>query len=106
MGGWLERSVLLGLGVLTITRDRVKEFVGKLVESGEVKAEEAPGVINRLVAQGEAEREELRRVVREEMDRIRASLPVVSRKDIEELGRKIDELTARIDDLAPDKAAK
>lgn len=106
MAGWLERSVLLGLGVLTITRDRVKEFVDKLVETGEVKAEEAPGVIDRLVARGEAEREELRRVVRQEMDRVRANVPVVSRKDIEELSYKIDGLTAQINDLARDKAAK
>jgi len=46
MTGLLERSLLLGLGVLTLTRDKVREFVDKLVEEGEVRPEEAPSVIN------------------------------------------------------------
>jgi polyhydroxyalkanoate synthesis regulator phasin len=36
---WLERSLLFGLGLLTVTRERVVQFVDKLVEEGEVRAE-------------------------------------------------------------------
>jgi len=31
---WLERSLLFGLGLLTVTRERVVQFVDKLVEEG------------------------------------------------------------------------
>jgi polyhydroxyalkanoate synthesis regulator phasin len=65
MAGLIERSLLLGLGVLTLTRDKVKQFVDKLVEEGEVKPEEAPSIIDKLVTRGETEREELRKLVRE-----------------------------------------
>lgn len=106
MAGLIEKSVLLGLGVLTLTRDKVAQFVDKLIEEGEVKPEEAPGIIDRLVARGEAEREELRRVVKQELDKARASVPRASRKDIEELSQKIDELAARIDELAGKGPAK
>jgi len=102
MAKWIEKSLLLGLGVLTLTRDRVVRFVDKLVEEGEVRPEEAPGVIDRLVARGEEEREELRRVVRQELDRVTP----VSRQDIEELNRKIDELAARVEELASRKGTK
>ncbi|RLC63232.1 MAG: hypothetical protein DRI80_04400, partial [Chloroflexota bacterium] len=102
----LERSLLLGLGVLTLTRDKVREFVDKLVEEGEVRPEEAPSVINKLVARGEKEREELRKLVREELDKARASMPVVSRKDIEDLSQKIDELAAKVEELAGKRTTK
>nr|HID12266.1 DUF47 family protein [Anaerolineae bacterium] len=102
MAGLIERSLLLGLGVLTLTRDKVKQFVDKLVEEGEVRPEEAPSVIDRLVARGEKEREELRKLVRQELDRL---IPV-SRQDIEELNRKIDELAVQVEKLAGKKAAK
>ena len=132
MAGWLEKSLLLGLGVLTLTRDKVREFVDNLVEAGEVEAEEAPGIVDRLVAKGEEERKAMRRVVREEMDKIRGSMPVVSRKDIEEvrriareemekirssvpvvsrkdvedLSQKIDALTTQVNELAGDKTSE
>ena len=58
------------------------------------------------VARGEAEREELRRVVKQELDKARTSVPRASRKDIEELSQKIDELATRIDELAGKMSAK
>ncbi len=103
MAGLIERGMLAGLGVLTLTRDKVKQFVDKLVEEGEVKPEEAPGIVDRLVTRGETEREELRKLVRDELNKARF---VVSRKDVEALSQKIDELTARIEDLAGRKPAK
>ena len=103
MDGLIERGMLAGLGVLTLTRDKVKQFVDKLVEEGEVKPEEAPGIVDQLITRGETEREELRKLVRDELDKARF---VVSRKDVEALSQKIDELTARIEDLAGRKPAK
>ena len=102
----LEKSILLGIGVLTLTRDRIVQIVNNLVEEGEVKPEEAPNIVDRLVARGEEEREELRRLLRDELDKARASVPVISRKDIEELSQKIDELTAKVEKLAGKEPAK
>jgi len=81
MVGLIEKSVLAGLGVLTLTRDK-------------------------LVARGEAEREELRKLVREELDKARASVTPVSRQDIEELNRKLDELAAQVEKLAKKKTTQ
>jgi polyhydroxyalkanoate synthesis regulator phasin len=106
MAGLVEKSLLLGLGVLTLTRDKVVQFVNRMVEEGEVKPEEAAGIVDRLVTRGEEEREELRKMVERELDRVRTGMPLASRKDIEELSHKIDDLAARIDELAGQKAAK
>jgi polyhydroxyalkanoate synthesis regulator phasin len=102
----IERSVLLGLGVLTLTRDKVVQAVNSLVEEGEVKEEEAPTIVDKLVARGEEEREALRKLVRDELDKLRVNMPMASHKDVEELGRKIDELSARVDELAGKKPEK
>ena len=106
MTGLIEKSMLLGLGVLTLTRDKVDQFVDKLVEEGEVKPEEAPSIVDRLVTRGKEEREEMRRLVREELDKRNIGVPRASRKDIEELTQKIDDLATRIEELAGKKPAK
>ncbi len=93
---WLERTLLFGLGLLTVTREKVVQFVDKLVEEGEVRAEEAPKVVERLVARGEEERDALRKLIRDEM----ARWAPPSRQDVEDLKRKVDELAARVDELS------
>ncbi len=103
MARLIEKGLLLGLGVLTLTRDKVSKTVNELVEEGEVKAEEAPSVIERLVNRGEEEREELRKIVREEMDKVRANVPLATRRDIEELSQKIDNLAAQMSESAAEK---
>ena len=100
MAGLLEKSVLLGLGVLTLTRDKVVQVVNKLVEEGEVEADEAPTIVDRLVARGEREREEIRKLVRQELDKMHARAPMASRQEIEALNQKIDALIARVEELA------
>jgi polyhydroxyalkanoate synthesis regulator phasin len=102
----IEKSMLLGLGVLTLTRDKIVQAVNSLVEEGEVMAEEAPSIIDKLVARGEEEREELRKLMRDELDKLRISAPMASRKDIEALSQKIDDLATRIDELAGKKSGK
>jgi polyhydroxyalkanoate synthesis regulator phasin len=102
MTGLIEKGLLAGLGVLTLTRDKVVQFVSKLVEEGEVKQEEAPGVIERLMARGEEERGELRKLIRQELDR---ATPI-SRRDIEELNSKVEVLTAQVEKLTSKKAVQ
>ena len=94
MAGVLEKGLLLGLGVLTLTRDKVVQVVDKLVEAGEVKPEEASTVIDKLVSRGHEEREALREMVQQEMDKLQISPPWVTRSEFEALQKKIDELTA------------
>lgn len=98
---WLERSLLLGLGLLTVTGEKVVQLVNKLVEEGEIRAEEASKIVERLIARGEEEREALRKLIQEEV--ARWSLP--SRQDVEDLKRKVDELTARVEELSQARQA-
>ncbi|MEA3397485.1 MAG: hypothetical protein U9R05_08490, partial [Chloroflexota bacterium] len=67
-----------------------------------VKPEEAPGIMDKLVTRGETEREELRKLVRQELD----PLTPVSRQDMDELNRKVDALAAQIEKLAGEKPKK
>ncbi len=94
MTGLLEKTMLLGLGVLTLTRDKVKSAIDELVEEKEVEPEEARRLIDALVDKGEEEREELRRMIRQEMDKVKP----ITRKEFNELSQKIDDLMARMEE--------
>ena len=106
MARLIEKGLLAGLGALTLTRDKVIQVVNELVEEGEVKPAEAPGIIDKLVTRGKQEREELRKLVRQELDKAHVGRPLASSRDIEELSQKIDELAAKVEGLAGKKSAK
>jgi polyhydroxyalkanoate synthesis regulator phasin len=102
MANLLERSVLLGLGVLTLTRDKVKQAVDELVEEQEVPPEEARQMVDALVAKGEEERDKLREMIRQEM----GSVKPVTRKEFEKLHQSVEELHAKLDAMAEENEAE
>jgi polyhydroxyalkanoate synthesis regulator phasin len=102
MANLLEKTLLMGLGVLTLTREKISEAVNELVAEEELKAEEAGRLVDALVSKGEKERQALRDIIRQEVDRV---IPV-TRKELEALNQKIDALTEQVGQLAEEKSAQ
>lgn len=95
MTNFVERTFLLGLGVLTLTREKVASTVEDLVEAGELEARESRQLVDKLVAKGEEEREELRKLIRQEMERARGMKPV-SRQEFEDLIERVEGLEQQV----------
>lgn len=96
MASILEKTLLMGLGVFTLTRDKVREAVNELVEQEGVEPEEAEKLTDALMRKGEEEREELRDLIRDEVRRVTP----VTRREFEALNQKVDELGEKVDQLA------
>lgn len=96
MASILEKTLLMGLGVFTLTREKVREAVNELVQDEGVEPEEAQKLADALVAKGEEERRELRDMIRKEV----RSVTPVTRKEFEALQLEVDELTEKIDHLS------
>jgi polyhydroxyalkanoate synthesis regulator phasin len=98
----LERTLLMGLGVLTLTREKISEAVNELVAVEEVEPEEAPKLVDALVAKGETERQALRDIIRQEVDRLKP----VTRKEFNALNQRLDALAERVEQLAEKMVAE
>ena len=96
MANILEKTLLMGLGVFTLTREKVREAVNELVEKEGVEPEEAEKLADALMAKGEKEREELRDMVRREVERVRP----VTRNEFEALKQQVEDLAVKIEQLA------
>lgn len=96
MASILEKTLLMGLGVLTLTREKVSEAVNELVADEEVEPEEAGKLVDALVSKGEKERQALRDIIRQEVDRVKP----VTRRELEALSQQVDALTHRVEELA------
>jgi len=88
----VEKGVLMGWGVLSLTRERAQTIIDDLVKRGEARKEDVHELVDRLAAQGEKEREALRNLVRDEITAVldKANLP--TKKDLAAIEKKIDKL--------------
>lgn len=73
-----EKTLLIGLGMIALAREKVDEIARK----GEDYRKE-------LISRGEKQREEIRKVVREELQKAFSELGLATKADIEELSRRL-----------------
>ena len=86
------RSVLAGVGLLSLTREKAEEFVDGLVDKGETKREDAKDLVDRLAKRGEEERTAMRELVRNEVSAAISDMGLVTQKDIKKLTASIEAL--------------
>ena len=102
MTNLIEKTWFLGLGVLTLTRDKVTEAVDELVQTGKVEAEESRELIDELMEKGQAEQAELRALVDREIKKLHGKVAPVSRDDFDALRQEVADLKACLEEIAGD----
>jgi polyhydroxyalkanoate synthesis regulator phasin len=89
---FLERGFLATVGVLSLSREKIQEAVDQLVARGELNFDEGKKLVENLVKRGQEERESMRSLVRQEVQKVVGELDLVSHKDFEVLNEKLDGL--------------
>lgn len=92
---FLKKGLHLGIGAVSITRDKAEQLAQEMVKKGEITADEAKGLADQLVQRGEEERKNLRETVRHEFDKLRNEFKFVSKEEYERLEQRVKELEAK-----------
>lgn len=90
MFDFLERGFLATVGVLSLSREKIQETVDQLVARGELNLDEGKQLVDKLVKRGQEERETMRGLVRQEVQKVVGELDLASHKDFEALNDKLD----------------
>ncbi len=84
----LEKGLLAGIGLLSMTREKAEKMIDELSEEGEVQKGEVKKWVEQLASRGEEEREALRKLVREELKKALDEVGIATKEDIEKLMEK------------------
>ena len=95
MFDFFQRGFLATVGVLSLSREKVQEVVDQLVARGELNLDEGKQLVDKLVKRGQEERETMRNLVRQEVQKVVGDLDLVSHKDFEVLNEKLDSLLTK-----------
>ncbi|HEX3032507.1 MAG TPA: hypothetical protein VHS59_09735 [Bacillota bacterium] len=88
----INKSLLFGMGILSITKEKAENLVNELVEKGEVGKEEALSYVNELMSKGEQERVALMNTIRNELDGLRKSMGLVTQDDLQAFENRLTSL--------------
>ncbi len=87
-----ERSVLAGIGVLSMTHQKAQKIVDEFIRRGEVQKDEAKDWVESLVQRGDEERQSLRKLIHDEVKSTLDELGLVTKQDLQDLASKIETL--------------
>ena len=95
-----SRKVLLaGIGAVALAQDEIEDFIGKLVERGEIAEQDGKRLFSEVMDKrkkgADKAEDEFTKRVEEILDRMN----VPTKDDINKLGQKITNLTKKVDEL-------
>lgn len=110
----VRRVLMAGVGVMVLTKDEVEEFVGKLIDRGEIAEQDGRRLISEVLHRRRGQAEEVAGKVQEETEKqvmraesmmdqriesILGRLNVPTKSDIDALSQKITLLAEKVDAL-------
>ena len=88
MKSLLEKSFLVGTGLLSMTREKAQQVIEELSQEGEFQKNEVKDLVDQLSSRGEEERQALRKLIRDEMKKVMDEMGLATKDDIQKLLEK------------------
>jgi len=90
--GMLKKALLLGLGAMSLTREKAEQFYNEVIEKGQMNKEEARQLVDEILKKGEEEKKEIRSYIQEEFNKFKNEFSPVTRAEFEALEARVREL--------------
>jgi polyhydroxyalkanoate synthesis regulator phasin len=90
MTSLFEKGFLVGIGLLSMTREKAQQVIEELSHEGEVQKGEMKQWVDQLSDRGEEERQALRKVIRDEVKKVLDEMGLATKEDIQKLREKQD----------------
>jgi polyhydroxyalkanoate synthesis regulator phasin len=100
----IEKSFLMGIGVLELGREKSSELADELVERGKMSKSDAKEVAEKIGDIAEKQQEVMRHTVSKETDRAMKTAGMATKKDVEELRSEMAEIKELLKKMAGESA--
>lgn len=90
-----ERSILAGIGLLSMTHENAQKIVDELSRRGEVHKDEAKDWVEDPIQRGEEERQSACKLIGDEVKSALDELGLVTKQDLQNLASRMEDLKTR-----------
>jgi polyhydroxyalkanoate synthesis regulator phasin len=92
----IKRTLLTGVGLAVMTKEKVEELGKDLIEQAKLSENEGQEFMNNLLQQSENARKEFETRINGAVQRAVSSLNLASKDEVARLSAKVDELSAKL----------
>lgn len=96
-----RKFLLLGIGALSLTEERLEQIISGMVKKGEISRQEGRDLVQEMLKKINQEKDNLSEKIKKEFDSLMDKVDVPKQSELNELKQKIVELEAKIDQLHP-----
>jgi polyhydroxyalkanoate synthesis regulator phasin len=97
----MKKSMLIGIGVLSLTKDKVEEVAGELIDKGNMSQKEGEKFVDDVLKRSEETRSVLEEQIKAVVKSTMAKMDIAGKSDIEALRSEISELKERLAQAEP-----
>ena len=102
----LKKAIYAGLGAISLTKEKAETLVNELVKQEETTEKQRSALVDRLVKQGQAQKNALEGQVTESVRKAVTELGLPTRKEFETIVSRLDGIEKMIGTLKQGKRGK
>ena len=92
MSEMIKKMGLFGIGVISLTQEKIEEFSQEMIKKGEISREEGKKFVREVLSEQEKQMKELEDKINKKVKETIEKSGVVMRSDLESLEKKIENL--------------
>jgi polyhydroxyalkanoate synthesis regulator phasin len=97
MDKFLKKSIILGLGIASLTRDKAAELIKEITKEGGITQKEGEKMAKEISDKMAKNRQNIQDEMEKMIKKIMIKLDIPSRKEMAELNKKIDKMQKAAD---------
>lgn len=100
MSDMFRKMGLFGIGILTLTQEKIEEFSQEMIKKGEMSKEEGKKFVKEVLSEKEKQLKDIEEKINERVKENLKKSGIVMKSDITALERKIEKLEKTIQSMA------
>jgi polyhydroxyalkanoate synthesis regulator phasin len=88
----IKKAMLTGLGVASLTKEKIEEIGRDFIDQGKLSQQEGEKLMEELQARADESKQEIKKQIEERVDEILRKMKLVKVSDLDELKRQLKEL--------------
>ncbi|MFQ5752170.1 MAG: phasin family protein [bacterium] len=98
--GILKKTMLAGLGIYSLTREKAQDLMTDLVKRGELSKDEGAKFVKAMMDKADEELTHLRNIIDQQVNQALSKFKPSYEDDFKKLHQKIDKLTKEVEKLS------
>jgi len=86
----IKKTMLLGLGAISLTKEKAEGIIDDLVKRGEVKEKDRTVMLEKLLKEGEMQKNELEGKISASVQKVMTSIGLPTQKDFKNILKRLD----------------